>query len=190
MSSSADFTVVWNKEDLRAIERIAKAEPQAVYRGWIAMTTHTANKLRKVIRTGGGSDGVDAFPPKDTTIFRRRGKLGSRWGGCLGGNALKKTIAYKARGTVSVVGFAPDIKQASAFGESFQTFLGRAWSPGERFYIHKRLRMRTIVVNDKIRQPRPVIAGFAAYLRAWFPVETRKTIEKRYAQILKKRASK
>jgi sugar phosphate permease len=39
-------------------------------------------------------------------------------------------------------------------------------------------------------KPRPVIAGFADYLRAWFPIETRKTIEKRYAQILKKRASK
>ena len=186
MSSSADFTVVWNKEDLRAIERIAKAEPQAVYRGWIAMTTHTANKLRKVIRTGGGRDGVDAFPPKDTTIFRPR----ENWGGRLGGNALKNTIAYRARGTVSVVGFSPDSKQASAFGESFQTFLGRAWSPRERYFIHKFLGKRTIVVNDKIRQPRPVIAGFADHLRAWFPVETRKTIEKRYAQILKKRASK
>lgn len=186
MSSSADFTVVWNKEDLRAIERIAKAEPQAVYRGWIAMTTHTANKLRKIIRTGGGRDGVDAFPAKDTTIFRPR----ENWGGRLGGKSLKDTIAYRARGTVAVVGFSPDSKQASAFGEAFQTFLGRAWSPGERAYIHRRLRKRTIVVNDKIRQARPVIAGFANYLRAWFPVETRKTIEKRYAQILKKRASK
>lgn len=187
MSRSGDFRVVFDKDDIAAIRRIAKAEPRAVVRAWSAVISQAANALRKELRTGGGGKHrVPSFPPRDTTMFRPR----SQWAGCLGGESLKNTIIRRVAGPVAVIGFNPDTPAALKFGDAFQTFLGRAWTPRERNFLHRALGVRHIVINDKVRQPRPMIVGFADYLRVWLPGEMRKTAEKRYKQMLKKRSAK
>lgn len=146
--------------------------PRETYRGIGRAGATIRSKLRKLMRKGGGSDGVDKFKPHAlyTQILHPQRKLGGK---------LAETTAiqmYKQGKAKMTIGFVSGL---ASWARPFQEKESRPFSDGERKYMHK---FGLSAMSGYVRPARnliePFTVNYSHEFMKWAIRNTEKIIEK------------
>lgn len=174
--SSSVITPKLRESDMMKLLRLQKQFPKETRRGQGRAGATFRAKLRKVMRVGGGIEGVPKFEEKDPDSLEL-GELKSSYIRKLGGK-LSKSFAiqmFSKTKTGFTVGFLTALEP---YARAFQTSEARPFTKGEKIY----LRRAGIDTDVYYRPARPVISPFGksakADLIAWTVRNTEKILEK------------
>lgn len=124
------FSVSINFADKARLLALLTSFPRETYRGFGRAGAAIRTKLRKLMRMGGGADGVDAFKDRNewTVALHPDRKLGGKL-------AQSSAIQmFRENKTTLTVGFVSGLKP---YAEPFQEAESRATTPQERHIFHK-----------------------------------------------------
>lgn len=168
-------------ESYRTLSRLERETPRTFRAAQRAAATRAQNRLRKVMRQGGGVYGVPSFAPLNSLTIQ----IG-RYTGPIGGVLAEKDKIVKFRnGDGWVIGW-PDRLAGWAGG----------WQRSEK-YLFNDVQRRWMHINhrslDGVKLPayydrpaRPIIDPFTQHLADWFPGEVIAQFERKVKNLLKR----
>ena len=147
--------------------------PRETYRGMGRAGAAIRGKMRKLMKSGGGADGVETFAPHDAVTSQKFGahKLGGRL-------AQSHMIQmYKNSKASTTIGF---ISAMSGLAKMFQESEVRPFEIGEKRFLH---RMGVNIVPDTYDRPaRDMVEPFAKHYESdfikWAIRNTEKILQK------------
>lgn len=125
------LTVQLSPEARRELATLQRQMPQIYRRAFGFAASVGVKKLRKVIRQGGGSEGVPTFPAKADVTRKLHGK--GNWYGKLGKG---KVISRWRDGGAQKIGW---VHEAASWVENLQEAESSTFSPAARHWLHKQL---------------------------------------------------
>lgn len=164
-----------DKDGMKRLARLSRRFPKETRRGMGRAGASLRGKLRKVMRTGGGLDGVPQFEPRDPDTFEL-GESKSEFSNKLGGKLAKAFAIQMFNKTKSgfTVGFLTALEP---YARAFQVAETRTLTLGEKIYFAR----AGITDADLYHRPaRPVIFPFQRAARrdlvAWAIRNTEKIL--------------
>ncbi len=165
-----------DKADMRKLARLAARFPKETRKGMGRAGSTLRAKLRKVMRVGGGIEGVPKFDPRDPDTVEL-GELKNNFSNKLGGKlAVSSAIQMfnKTRGGFTI-GFLSSLEP---YARAFQSAETRVLAGGELKFF----RVADVYSDFYHRPARPVIAPFERGAKAdlvkWALRNTEKILKK------------
>ena len=174
------ITMALDKRSSLMLKRLSQRFPRQTYKGMGRAAASVRAKLRKVMRNGGGIEGVPEFNPADPdtdTLNEYFGREERKLGGKLTMSSAIQMFR-NGRGNLTI-GF---ITPLEAYARMFQTEDNRPLSEGERLIYRN-----AMVDSDSYNRPaRPILEPFSKAIRRDFLRWTIRATQK----ILQKEAKK
>jgi hypothetical protein len=147
--------------------------PRETYRGMGRAGAAIRGKMRKLMRSGGGADGVEKFAPHDPVTSAKYGA--GKLGGVLRNSYMIQM--YKNGKASTTIGF---ISKMAGLAKMFQESETRPFEIGEKRFLH---RMGVNTVPDTYDRPaRDMVEPFAKHYESdfikWAIRNTEKILEK------------
>jgi hypothetical protein len=152
------FNLKINTIDAARLMRLLVSFPRETYRGLGRAGAAIRSKMRKLMRRGGGSDGVSKFRPLNYLT------TGVHPGRPMGGKLSQPSAIqmYRQGKGALVIGF---VSALVGWAKPFQESENRAFTKGERYFFHK-YGLQT--PERYVRPARNMVEPFAEYYRKEF----------------------
>lgn len=167
-------------ESRRHLARLERETPRTFRAAHASAATHAQNRLRKVMKDGGGKYGVPPFAPRHqmTSLLHP----GRQAGGLLADRGM---IVKFRRGDGQVIGWVDRVAQWASCYQGAARYEFEAWQRASLHRLNRALDGYHIPTWYD-RPARPVIDPFAAQLANEFPGMVLEAFDKAVARRLKK----